>query len=243
MFKKIAFLAPRPDLSQADFLRHWRHVHGPLVANAPDYARWRRCYAQNHIRGPGLNGTRPSFAGMAVFGLPDANEDRYALSPTYRDHVRPDELNFIDMDRTVSLTAVEHVLRAGRSDTKLLVLTRRAAHLTRSDYRDALLHRLGRAASQAGLAVVGQVLNLTEEGSDRLPGGRPSRISVPDAIHEIWLAGDPRCASAVVADAIGLSDAELHEPDATVSFLAEEIVFFENGRALVAPERIRGRPG
>jgi len=51
VYKKIAFLAPRADLTREAFLLHWETIHGPVVASAPDYGRWRQRYVQNHIVG------------------------------------------------------------------------------------------------------------------------------------------------------------------------------------------------
>ena len=91
--KKIAFLVPRPGLSRDAFLRHWQFTHGPLVAGSPDYGKWRLRYAQNHVRGPGPVGRQFDFAGMAEFVLPGTshNEDAFAQTSTYREHIAPDK--------------------------------------------------------------------------------------------------------------------------------------------------------
>ncbi len=74
-YKKVAFLARRPDLSDDAFGSYWRQIHGPLVASSPGYAAYRHRYVQNHVLAPGPVGDGFAFAGMAEFWLPGDNED------------------------------------------------------------------------------------------------------------------------------------------------------------------------
>lgn len=69
--KKIAFLAPRSGLSDHEFRRYWREVHGQVVAGSPGYARYRRRYVQNHVAKRGPFGHPFAFGGIAAFWLPD----------------------------------------------------------------------------------------------------------------------------------------------------------------------------
>ncbi len=41
----LTVLTRRPDLSPAEFRRHWREVHGPMVAELPNVLR----YSQHHV--------------------------------------------------------------------------------------------------------------------------------------------------------------------------------------------------
>ena len=216
VYKKIAFLAPRADLTREAFLLHWETIHGPVVASAPDYGRWRQRYVQNHIVGPGPLGEPPSFGGMAMFWLPGANEDDYGLSITYRDHVRPDELNFIDKDATVSMTEVEEIRTPGSGSVKLVVLVPRAHTVAGS----------GLAVPSAG--VTGHRINHVVEGSMRLPGART--VSGPDIaqVHEIWMTSPGALAyDAFHRDATSLTGGA---EGTMVSFYARERVFFDDGK-------------
>lgn len=216
VYKKIAFLVPRGDLTREAFLLHWETIHGPVVASAPDYGRWRHRYVQNHIVGPGPLGKPPSFGGMAMFWLPGANEDDYGLSSTYRDHVRPDELNFIDMDATVSMTALEEIRSPGSGPVKLVVLVPRGCSVA------------GAGLVVPSAAVTGHRINHVVEGSMRLPGAR--LVSGPDIaqVHEIWVTSP----GALADDAFGRDAASVTgEPEAAmVSFYARERVFFDDGK-------------
>ncbi|MDB5510724.1 MAG: hypothetical protein JWR08_207, partial [Enterovirga sp.] len=231
---KIAFLAPRADLTPEDFRRHWREVHGPVVSHAPGYAAWRRRYLQNHVLGPGPFGEPLAQAGMAEFWLPSANEDAYALSPTYLDHVRPDEANFIDFDRTVSMTAVEVEISLARPPLKLVILCRCAAALAPEEHAAASESRARAMRGRLADAGLGYALNLVLPGSLRLPGARATDGPAIDALHALWFR-DRAALDGLLADrdartALGFEDSSLNDPGGLVSFLAEEVVFFENGR-------------
>lgn len=216
IYKKIAFLAPRADLTREAFLSYWEKIHGPVVASAPDYGRWRRRYVQNHIVSPGPIGRAPDFGGMAMFWLPGANEDEYGLTSTYRDHIRPDELNFIDMDSTVSMTATEEILRPGDGPVKLVILVPREA-------LGSVDQRLRQSA-----AVRGHRVNHVLEGSMRLPGARP--VSGPEIaqVHEVWFKSPDdfsNFSSSRSADYLNCEgDGRI------VSFTAREHVFFSDGK-------------
>lgn len=44
MFTRLVAMKRRPDLSPSEFRRHWREVHGPLMAQLPGVY-----YQQNHV--------------------------------------------------------------------------------------------------------------------------------------------------------------------------------------------------
>ena len=46
MFTRLVAMKRRPDLSSAEFRRHWREVYGPLMAQVPGVH-----YQQNHVVG------------------------------------------------------------------------------------------------------------------------------------------------------------------------------------------------
>lgn len=239
--KKIAFLTPRLDLSPDAFRRYWREVHGPVVGGTPGYATWRRRYVQNHIVAPGPFGRPLAYAGMAEFWLPGSNEENFAESATYRDHIRPDEMKFIDMDRTISMTALEHTISPGRGRAKLVVLSGRATGLDGSGYAEALLDHARRNAPELREAFIGYALNLVIEGSFRLPGARPIARPRIDAVHEFWFGspGDLDGAgwTRLLRRALDFDEPALHAPDGLSSFVAEEIVFFDASSAVELAER------
>ena len=232
--KKIAFLVPKPGLSKDDFLRHWQFVHGPLVAASPGYARWRLRYVQNHVCGLGPVGRPFGYAGMAEFLLPgrSPNEDAFAQTATYRDHIAPDERNFIDMERTVSMSAHEDRLLPGRAPAKLVVLSSRAKDVAADElqrrYRTELV---ARAMAQPGFArrVRGWCVNHVIEGSFRLPGAHAVDALTVDLVEELWFASADEMVQAFASAPLAWA---LLDIDSRQSFVAQEHVFFDEGKVL-----------
>lgn len=240
-FKKIAFLAPRPGMTDAAFRRYWREVHGPLVAASPGYQAYRHRYVQNHIVAAGPLGGAVAFAGMAEFWLPRDNEDDFAATPIYRDRIRVDEMRFIDMDKTVSMSAVETIVKPGHGSVKLVVLSRRRSGLALADFHGAMsssyrLAMLG--APGVGDRILGWTANRVVEGSFRLPGGRMTGALPIDCIEEMWFSSHDEASAAFASD--GYLQAarplaqQVFSAEGCQSFLAEELVFFDGGRP-VAP--------
>lgn len=239
-FKKIAFLAPRSGMSEDAFRRYWRDVHGPLVAASPGYAAYRQRYVQNHIVAAGPLGGAFAFAGMAEFWLPSDNEDDFAATPIYRDRIRVDELKFIDMDNTVSMSAVEEVVKPGRGEVKVVVLSRRAAGLDLNDFRRRVTSTYVNAAlgePDFGGRIRGWSVNLVIEGSFRLPGGRSTGALAIDCVEEIWFTSKAEAMAAFSCRAYTQRIRPIAQrvfcADSWQSFLAEERVFFDRGRPVV----------
>ena len=238
MIRKIAFLLPKPGLSLPAFTAYWRRTHGPLVANSPGYAAWRSQYAQNHVLGLGPIGAPPAFAGMAAFRLPSAapNEDDYATTPIYLDRIRIDELNFIDMDRTVSMSAIEHPLKRGTGAAKIVILSTRAAALSSEDFASDLCtrHRDAVLALPAAQLLRGWSANVVIPGTFRLPGARAVQALKMDCVEEFWFdtSDDASAFFAALAssDEVRAVASGLIDTRSLISFQAEELVFFDDGR-------------
>ncbi len=236
--KKIAFLTPRSGMSDEEFRTYWRKTHGPLVAGSPGYDAWRLRYVQNHVNGRGPVGKPFAFSGIAAFWLPGSspNEDTYAQTPIYRDRIRVDELNFIDMDRTVSMSADEHVLKAGTGAVKVVVSSARPAGLSAEAFRQAYLKDYARPVlgdHDAGARTAGWSVNFTIPGTFRLPGARAVDGGDIDCVEEFWFASRGDAEDAFGAPA--LANAPIFAE--RQSFYAEEIVFFDvdRGGPVVSP--------
>lgn len=234
--KKIAFLAPRPGMSLADFFDYWRGTHGPTVANAPNYAAYRSRYAQNHNLGAGPLGKPFPHPGAAIFHLPGdgSNEAEFAQSPTYRDHIRVDELNFIDMDRTLSMAALETILVAGKGPAKLLIVGRRRDGLSRAEFDQRLIAAAAdmlRNTPDFTAHLRGWVLNHVIENSFSLPGARAVETDEIDCIQELWFSSDAGMDTAYASTG-SITHVEpvvqgLFDPASLYAFRAREIVFFD----------------
>lgn len=205
--KKIAFLVPRAGLARGEFNRYWRETHGPVVSGSPSYGQYRLKYVQNHIVGSDPVGETFAYAGMAEFWLPEDNEDTFATTTIYQDRIKVDEMKFIDMDATISMTAVEEIARQGTGALKLVVIRRGGANGVGS----------GRSVSRA---LRGAVLNHVIEGSFRLPGARPVQAAIT-SVEELWFDSDFEAREAI---------SDLHGENGWSAFVAKEFVFFENGR-------------
>lgn len=239
--KKIAFLAPRPDLDPQAFATYWRDTHGPTVAHAPGYAAYRTRYAQNHRIGDGPVGAPFPYPGAALFHLPGdgSNEAEFSASATYQDHIRVDELNFIDMAQTLSMAATECVIRAGTGPVKLLTLGIRRDGVERDQFdrrlRDACTDAL-RDASGFADHLRGWTLNHIVEGSFQLPGARQADAFAVDCIQEMWFADEQALAAAFDSpdyrDNLAKALGELFATPHSYSFHAREIVFFDAGRPI-----------
>lgn len=232
-YKKIALLAPRPGMRDDAFRSYWREVHGPLVGASPGYAAYRQRYVQNHILAPGPVGGTVAFTGMAEFWLPGDNEEEFSATPIYRDRIRVDEEKFIDMNGTVSMSALEQVAKAGRGDVKLVILSSRAAGRDADEFRnrfdtDYVATALGE--QDFGARVRGWSINHVIEGSFRLPGARPVSALPIDCVEEIWFDSREEMKAAFAspgyAQRIQPIAQRLFAAGSRRSFLAEELVFF-----------------
>ena len=227
--KKIAFLVRRPDLSHEQFTRHWREQHGPVVARSPGYERYRLGYAQNHVLGTTPIGRAFPWSGMAEFWLPGEtpNEDEFSTTAIYRDRIAVDERLFIDMGATVSMAATETRIVDGHGPAKVVIAAVDAAGTSSPGGAAFAEHALARDPDLEQ-AVAGWAVNDVIPGTSRLPGAQPLADLGIGAIHELWFASDTDRAAAMGP----LSEAVTGrlDPDRTTSFVAEEIVFFADGR-------------
>lgn len=110
----------RPDLTQDEFLRYWREVHGPLAVKYAKALRIKR-YVQLHgadseaaRRMTADRGSAPPHDGVAEIWW-ESEADRLAVadSPEGREAgriMREDELRFCDMTRSTVIFGVEHVV-------------------------------------------------------------------------------------------------------------------------------------
>lgn len=225
--KKIAFLVRRPDLSHEQFTRHWRETHGPVVARSPGYDRYRIGYAQNHVLGTTPIGRPFPWSGMAEFWLAGEtpNEDDFSTTAIYRERIAVDERRFIDMGATVSMAATESRMVEGHGPAKVVI-----AAVGLEPGHSSGGQAFAEDALSRGLdpVVAGWVVNEVLPGTFRLPGARPLAGLRIEAVHELWFDSAATCAAAL--GPLGEAATGRLDPDRTTSFLAEEIVYFRDGR-------------
>lgn len=109
MVKLIACVKRKPGLTREEFSRHWRENHGPLVCSVPEFMRHVRKYVQCHLIGEtGPVGAPTDYDGVAELWFDSAQEiERAFAEPRYLEIIRPDELKFIDIEKTTTFLTNE----------------------------------------------------------------------------------------------------------------------------------------
>lgn len=103
MLVLLGFYSRKPGLTWEEFSDHWRNVHGPLLRDTPETARYLRRYVQHHIRpNPFFAGIAPlEFDGFSEVWFDDADARKEMQSLPIWSHVFvPDEYKFLDMSAT-----------------------------------------------------------------------------------------------------------------------------------------------
>ena len=92
MIKLVYCITKRPDLSDEEFFRYWKNIHGPIGATIP---RLRKLIQSHRIKIPG-DKYPPAYDGVAELWF-DSVEDLLAArqSPEWQASTN-DEANFID---------------------------------------------------------------------------------------------------------------------------------------------------
>lgn len=102
------FISRKPEVSETEFHRYWREVHGPIAARIPQFRR----YIQSH-RIP-FAGSNLPFDGAAEIWLDDIEAVvDLRREPIFRDGALRDEPNFIDIDRVEWVVSDDHVMLDG----------------------------------------------------------------------------------------------------------------------------------
>jgi uncharacterized protein (TIGR02118 family) len=121
MIKLVYCITKRPDLSDQEFFRYWKTIHGPIGSSIP---RLRKLVQSHRINIPG-DKYLPAYDGIAELWF-DTIEDLLAArqSPEWR-FSTADESNFIDHTRVAYFVTQEHAI-----DGRLLNLARRTFEST-----------------------------------------------------------------------------------------------------------------
>jgi len=107
VIKVCELVKRRPDLDVEAFQRHWREVHGPIVAAIPGLRR----YVQSHPLPGAYRGGEPVFDGVAELWVDDKDALRaMATTPEFAAAKR-DEPNFIDTAALIELVVDEVVIK------------------------------------------------------------------------------------------------------------------------------------
>jgi uncharacterized protein (TIGR02118 family) len=106
MIKLVYCITKKPDLSDEEFFRYWKNVHGPIGARIP---RLRKLVQSHRISIEGDKRT-PAYDGVAELWFDDL-EDLLAArqSPEWQAST-DDEANFIDHSKVAYFVTEERVI-------------------------------------------------------------------------------------------------------------------------------------
>ncbi|KAI0633463.1 hypothetical protein C8Q77DRAFT_1073322 [Trametes polyzona] len=111
-YRVLGILAKKPELTDEEFFKHWREVHGPLFAGL-DIVKKNILKYEQHLyndsfeagilaNGYALTG---QCRGIAVFEAESYEKILEVFaSEEYKQHVYPDEANFTDRSKSVFYT-------------------------------------------------------------------------------------------------------------------------------------------
>lgn len=102
MIVLLGFYKRRPDLSWDEFSHHWRNIHGPLLRDTPETARYIRRYVQHHLRpNPAYPEAALPYDGFSEVWF-DSMESRAEMhgQPRYQELMPADEAKFLDLTAT-----------------------------------------------------------------------------------------------------------------------------------------------
>lgn len=99
----LGFYKRKKGLTYQQFSDHWRNVHGPLVRDTPEIARYIRRYVQHHLEPntifPGLNPLEFDGFSEVWFDSVEAHKEMRS-QPIHKAKFIPDEHLFLDMEMT-----------------------------------------------------------------------------------------------------------------------------------------------
>lgn len=109
MVKIIICVMRKPGLSHEEFDLYWRSHHAAVIKSVPEFTRHVRRYVQCHLAAQDTPFLAASgYDGVAELWFDDIAALNTAFTePRYLEVIRPDELKFVDMERTISLVTEE----------------------------------------------------------------------------------------------------------------------------------------
>jgi hypothetical protein len=100
-------------VTREDWIRYWIDVHGPMAHAIPEFTRYYCRYVHNYIvpTVEGTGGLDPPWDGIVEEWIDSVDAFARCLAePKYLEVVRPDEVRFVDFDRSHVMLVKEHEL-------------------------------------------------------------------------------------------------------------------------------------
>ena len=96
----LSFYKRKAGMSQEDYIAYWRDIHGPMLRDTPEIARYLSRYVQHDLRANDAQSAvvRLEFDGMSEVWYKEGADRRALLAePFFQQRIVPDEPNFIDV--------------------------------------------------------------------------------------------------------------------------------------------------
>lgn len=143
--QKFSLLKRKTGLSKQEFFDYWRNIHGPLLASIPEYWKYNSSYIQSvALPVPGTIGTESPYDGVAqTIQRPREDMQRgFFDDDKYLELVRPDELEFLDVEECTAIWAEQHVIKDGpRTGVKFMSLLRPVEGMSVTEFQRYWLDR------------------------------------------------------------------------------------------------------
>ena len=109
MVKYIICAARKAGMTHEEFSAYWRNHHGSVVKSVSEFTRHVRKYIQCHLVGNTVPlGAAGAYDGVAELWFDSVAELETAFrEPRYLEIIRPDELKFADLDKSISFITEE----------------------------------------------------------------------------------------------------------------------------------------
>ncbi len=109
MVKYIICAARKAGMTHEEFSAYWRNHHGSVVKSVPEFTRHVRKYVQCHLVGNTVPlGAVGAYDGVAELWFDSVEELDIAFNePRYLEIIRPDELKFADLNKSISFITEE----------------------------------------------------------------------------------------------------------------------------------------
>jgi uncharacterized protein (TIGR02118 family) len=114
MIKLVYCITKKRGMSDEDFFRYWKDIHGPIGARIP---RLRRLVQSRRVVVPG-DRYRPDYDGMVELWFDDAQALLEARQTAEWKASSEDEANFIDRSEVAYFVSEEHVVVDGVNQEK-----------------------------------------------------------------------------------------------------------------------------
>jgi len=115
MLKLVYCITKRVGLTDDEFFRYWKNIHGPIGARIPRL----RKFVQSHCRTVPGDKRRPDYDGMAELWFDDWEALLAARESPQWKASSEDEKNFIDHNKVAYFVSEEHIILDRTKENKV----------------------------------------------------------------------------------------------------------------------------